>query len=129
MLTIVATAQSAHDILRGRPLSDLVLPVTPRQLSAAVAENVPQLLLDLPGDERNVLLTLARILITLRTGSIVSKDEAARQVAPSLCEEHRELLVRARDGYLGLRDDEWSGDRDRARVLAHALAEQAEHLR
>ncbi|WP_375003700.1 aminoglycoside adenylyltransferase domain-containing protein [Aeromicrobium sp. CTD01-1L150] len=129
VVTIVATAQSAHRVLHGLPLGDVIADVPPDQLRNAVADNVDQLLLDLPGDERNVLLTLARTLITLTTGGIVSKDDAAQHVAASLADEHRELLLRARAGYLGDRDDDWSSDRARARDLAHVLAEQVEHLR
>jgi hypothetical protein len=35
-------------------------------------------------DERNVLLTLARMLVTLETGEIVAKDETVRRTLPVL---------------------------------------------
>lgn len=64
-------------------------------------DSIPALLSSIRGDERNVLLTLARIIVTLRTGEIVAKDEAAARVAPHLPASHRALLELARAGYRG----------------------------
>lgn len=47
-----------------------------------------------------MLLTLARILTTLRTGRIRSKDGAAQHVLGELPEEHRPVPAAARDQYL-----------------------------
>src|SRR5699024_399381 len=61
------------------------------------------------GDEMNSLLTLARILVTLDTGQIVSKDAAADMIAPTLNDADRALMELARDVYLGNAPDSWTG--------------------
>ena len=45
--------------------------------------------------------TLARILVTVETGEIVAKDEAAERVLPRLGARERAVLERARDAYRG----------------------------
>jgi streptomycin 3"-adenylyltransferase len=68
------------------------------------------LLESLPGDTRNVLLTLARIWTTLATGTIVSKDDAASWVLGRLAPERRPALEYARRLYLttSYADETWS---------------------
>lgn len=125
-VVLVASAREANKVLLGPPLESLVGPVPVSVLQHAVTMSVPQVLEGVAGDERNVLLTLARILVTLDTGRIVSKDEAADAVIPTLAGEDRQLMERARDGYLGHVSDRWADDwADQAAAthrLAHALA-------
>jgi streptomycin 3"-adenylyltransferase len=68
---------------------------------------VPDLLDDLESDTRNVLLTLARVWTTLATGGIRSKDAAADWALTHLPDQHRPVLERARDGYLGRAEERW----------------------
>jgi hypothetical protein len=75
--------------------------VPPGDLVRAVVGMVPALLADLEDDTRNVLLTLARIVVTVETGEIVAKDEAADLVIPRLDEGCAAVLRRARDAYHG----------------------------
>jgi streptomycin 3"-adenylyltransferase len=82
-----------------------------QDLKKAVQDSLPSLLSDLIGDERNVLLTLARMVVTMNTGQIVSKDEAARQVIPSLDQRGRSAMTLAIRGYLGEVEDRWSHHR------------------
>lgn len=77
------------------------------------------------GDERNVLLTLARVLVTPETGRVVPKDAAARAVAPRLSGAARRSLTRAGTGYPGRIDDDWSGLSEQAEAAARTLAEPA----
>lgn len=56
---------------------------------------------DWEGDEQTVVLALARIWYSAATGEIGSKDLAAAWVLERLPVEHRPLLERARDAYLG----------------------------
>ena len=56
---------------------------------------------DWAGDERNVVLTLARIWYSVATGRIASKDAAADWVLARLPVEHQPLLRDARRAYLG----------------------------
>lgn len=56
---------------------------------------------DLEGDERNIILALARIWYSVVTGDIVAKDEAASWLMPKLPVEHADTLQAACAEYLG----------------------------
>ncbi len=86
-------------------------------------DGIPDLLGDLPGDTRNVLLTFARIWTTLATGEIRSKDEAATWALVRLRPEHRPVLAHARELYLTRRYTEETWDDDlKAQVGPHVDA-------
>jgi streptomycin 3"-adenylyltransferase len=90
------------------PSADELLDRVPREdLVAAMAAALAGLRLDMHGDTRNVLLTLARIWCTLATGEILSKDAAASWALARLPEEHRAVLVRARAIYLDEEGEVW----------------------
>lgn len=57
------------------------------------------------GDERNVVLTLARIWYSAVTGKIASKDIAAGWLIARLPVEHQSILFEARQAYLGYGED------------------------
>jgi streptomycin 3"-adenylyltransferase len=61
---------------------------------------------DWEGDERNVVLALARIWFSAATGGIASKDAAAAWVIERLPGELRPLMARAREAYLGQAEDD-----------------------
>ncbi len=63
---------------------------------------------DLKGDERHILLTLARIGYSVETGKIAAKDEAAAWLRPQLPEAHAKLLEEAGAEYLGLVTVDWA---------------------
>jgi predicted nucleotidyltransferase len=109
--------------LLGPPAADVLDPVPRADLDASMLDGVDGLLADLAPDTRNVLLTLARIWSTLDTGEILSKDAAADWVLARLPEEHRPVLARARDGYLGAAEDRWD-DEGRIQALASHLVSQ-----
>lgn len=71
--------------------------------------NAPQ---DWTGDERNVLLTLARILYSAETGLIASKDEAASWVLERIPKEYQSTLRMAQEGYQGLIQDIWQSPQE-----------------
>lgn len=75
----------------------------------ALGESLPGLMADVRGDERNVILTLARIWLTAATGEISSKDLAAEWVMPRLPGKYADLLDKARRAYLGEYADKWEG--------------------
>jgi aminoglycoside 9-adenylyltransferase len=87
---------------------ELLDPVPSEELRLAIAESIPRLLGNLKGDERNVLLTLSRMWMTISTGEIAPKDVAADWALKRLPKEHRDLLDLARRAYLGEIDDDWS---------------------
>lgn len=123
-----ATALSASRILRGPELAELMDPVNRSHLKAAVQAIVPALLDDLVGDERNVLLGLARAVVTAQSGRIVSKTEAARIVAPLLTSQHRSLLEQARAAYVGGRQIDWSVQAEQVQSLANALENEVQNM-
>jgi predicted nucleotidyltransferase len=90
--------------LFGPPPAQLLDPVPHEDLRRAIVAGVPELLADLASDTRNVLLTLARVWMTLATGTVNSKDAAASWALDRLPARHRPVLVRARSLYLGGRD-------------------------
>jgi len=90
--------------LFGPPPARLLDPVPHEDLRRAIVAGVPELLADLASDTRNVLLTLARVWMTLDTGTINSKDAAASWALDRLPARRRPVLVRARSLYLGGRD-------------------------
>ncbi len=74
---------------------------------------------DWHGDERNVILTLARIWFTLSTGAIVPKDEAADWLLKRLPPEYARVLRDARDAYRGVRRDDFQERGDEVGRLVH----------
>ncbi|MET8800446.1 aminoglycoside adenylyltransferase family protein [Nocardia sp. NPDC004568] len=109
--------------LAGPPADRLLDPVPPQDLIRAVTESLPALTAGVDGDERNVVLTLARMWITAESETVVSKAEAARRLAARVPAAHAALLRRARDGYLGVGVDDWSGHRDEvAAIVRYAAA-------
>lgn len=56
---------------------------------------------DWAGDERNVVLTLARIWYSAATGKIAPKDAAANWVIERLPIDHQSVLFEAQQAYLG----------------------------
>lgn len=98
-------------------------PVPAGDLRKAVMAGIPGLLRDLEGDEANVLLTFARIWVTLATGEIRAKDVAADWAIERLAPGQATPLARARDVYLGTAADDWVDSSDE--VLATVAAIQA----
>jgi predicted nucleotidyltransferase len=118
-LTIAVTLTGDHP-LAGPPPAQVLDPVPAPDLIQASVVGMPALLEDLPGDTRNVVLTLARIWTTLATGTIRSKDAAADWALERLAPQHRPVLAHARRLYLESTYDEetWS-DELRAQVPPH----------
>jgi streptomycin 3"-adenylyltransferase len=106
--------------LAGPPPAEVLDPVPTRDLRRAGVAGIPALLEDLPGDTRNVVLTLARIWSTLATGTIRSKDAAAAWALPHLAPRFRPVLDHARHLYLTqtYQDETWP-DELRAQVRPH----------
>ncbi|MEU3400492.1 aminoglycoside adenylyltransferase family protein [Streptomyces filamentosus] len=119
---LITMARAGDVSLLGPRPSELFDPVPEADLRAAIVAGVPGLLADLDGDTRNVLLTLARILTTLRTGRIRSKDGAAAALLPELPEEHRPVLAAARAQYLAGEHGDWTDALPAARAHAAYVA-------
>jgi len=105
-LLLEVVLQADHPLF-GPPPSEVLDPIPSGDLRRAMLDSIPALLSYLDGDERNVVLTFARIWTTLATGLIRSKDAAADWALPLLPPEHRPVLALARDIYLGEAPEAW----------------------
>jgi aminoglycoside 9-adenylyltransferase len=119
-LAIVLTSARLNSLtLFGPSAQDLFDPIPFSDLRLAITQSLPKLLEGLKGDERNVLLTLARMWMTLSTGEIVSKDAAAQWVLERLPQEGRDALDLARKAYLGECNDDWTSRAEEVHVFVH----------
>jgi predicted nucleotidyltransferase len=124
-LAIVLTSARRDGVaLFGPPIEGLLDVVPVADLRRASIDVIPELLVNLDDDVRNVLLTLARIWFTVETGTLTSKDAAAAWAISRLPEARWDALRRARDGYLGEARDVWDADAiASARDVATAIHE------
>ncbi|MGW5387046.1 aminoglycoside adenylyltransferase family protein [Nocardia sp. NPDC003963] len=109
---LLTMARDGSLALAGPPAHRILDPVPPGDLIRAITASLPVLTDSVDGDERNVVLTLARMWVTADSGAVVSKAEAADRLLPLLPAGHAALLRRARDGYLGIAVDDWTGCHD-----------------
>ncbi|MER7653566.1 MULTISPECIES: aminoglycoside adenylyltransferase family protein [Streptomyces] len=107
LITMTLTGDSP---LAGPRPAQVLDPVPHSDLVRASVAGVPDLLDDLDGDTRNVLLTFARIWTTLATGQIRPKDVAADWALARLPPEHLPVLEHARQLYLNCHysQESWS---------------------
>jgi len=102
-----------------------VLPAVPFvDLTRAMLSGIDGLLEDLDSDTTNVVLTLARIWSTSATGGIHSKDGAADWALARLPDEHRAVVARAREIYLGNEDERWDDLEARIRSAAEYVVRE-----
>ena len=127
-LILIAQARQAAVVLSGPPPRELLPQIPDHLLRRAIADARALLLTDLYGDERNVLLTLARMWCTLETGKIVAKDAAAAWAVPRLSPPSGSLLDHARLAYLGRADDDWSALRPEVERVAAEMNERVAAL-
>ena len=104
---LVEQVLGASEPLFGPPATELLDPVPPADVRRAMLDGIPGLLADLVGDERNVLLTFARIWATLETGRIWPKDQAADWVLARLPAGRGDVLAHASAIYLGEAAEDW----------------------
>ena len=105
---VLAQAHQEAIPLFGPPRSELLTDVSKEHVNQAMRDSLPDLLDGLHGDERNVLLTLARMWHTASTGKFVTKDTAAKWAIPQLPRSDATILDHARRAYLGEVTDDWS---------------------
>ena len=119
---ILTSARQHSSALMGPPLEAITDPVPREHLTQSMYDALPSLLDNLVGDERNVLLTLARLLFTLRTGRIAPKDAAAADACSILAPEHADTVDLAARAYRGEVRDDWTELQGPASAAAMALA-------
>jgi len=95
--------------LYGPKAAEILEPVPATDILKAIKDSLPGLIASTRGDERDVILTLARMWLTASTGEISSKDSAAEWAIPKLPGNYAALLDIARKAYLGEYVDKWEG--------------------
>ena len=99
---------------------DEAIPVIPfHDIRRAIALSLPELLSSLPGDERNVLLTLARMWFTLTHHDLTTKDRTALWAMERLPPPLAAIFQTARHGYLGYASGRWDISPKKMLELAH----------
>src|SRR5690606_34464943 len=110
----------------GPRAAEIFEPVPATDIRRAIRASLPHLLTETAGDERNVILTLARMWFTAVTGEIVPKDTAATWAAKQVPAEHAALMHYARAGYLGQIQDRWEENRDDFKALVSCMKQLIE---
>ncbi len=105
---VLAQARQEAQPLFGPDLDTILSEIPDDQIRHAMREGLPALLESMHGDERNVLLTLARMWRTTMTREFVSKGAAADWAIERSPEHVAKVLLRARDAYLGKIRDDWA---------------------
>ncbi|WPZ15139.1 aminoglycoside adenylyltransferase family protein [Nitratireductor rhodophyticola] len=103
---LLAQAREEAISLIGPRATELIPEVPHSTICRAIGDLLPELLRSLKGDERNVLLTLARMWLTVGTGHFVSKNAAADWALAQLSGDEAAVVTIARDAYLGNGDDD-----------------------
>ncbi len=117
----------SHSItLRGMDAEKLIPSIPFTEIRKAMEDSLSGLIASIKGDERNVLLTLARMWFTLETGGICTKDIAAKWVCPKLPESLRSLMKMAGDAYCGKISDQWDNAENEILLLTNFLSQQLE---
>jgi streptomycin 3"-adenylyltransferase len=124
---VIEMVLRANHSLFGPPPDEVLDSVPWAHVRRAMLDGIPGLLADLDGDERNVVLTFARIWAALETGLIWSKDSAANWATPLLPPEHRAVLARARDMYLGVAPEMWGELLPRVRPHVDRMLDEIRH--
>jgi hypothetical protein len=115
-LAILLTTARQHSIaLVGPPAEEFFEPVPESDSFKTLADTVKQWnsLADWVGDERNIVLTLARIWYSAATGKITPKDIASGWALERLPVEYQPILHEARQAYLGHGEDNLAARADR----------------
>ncbi len=108
-LAIVLTKVRGHSVpLIGPPADQIFEAVPRRDLTQALLDTVAQWNQpeDWAGDERNIILALARIWYTAETGAIASKADAATWLLERIEPPYRPILRKAQAIYLGQAQDD-----------------------
>lgn len=112
--------------LVGNDASEILDPVPMTDIRRAIMESLPGLIEGIKGDERNVILTLARMWFTVTVGEISPKDVAAGWAIPRLPKEQTTLLDLARKAYRGECVDRWEGLDSEVMVLVNHMKNSIE---
>lgn len=123
---VLAQVRKNSVSLFGPDAPDILAPVPMTDIRRAIKESLPGLLEGIKGDERNVILTLARMWLTAAVGEISPKDVSAEWAIPRLPKEHATLLDLARKAYRGECVDKWEGLDSEVRALVNHMKNSVE---
>lgn len=127
-LTIVLNNVRLSSIaIIGPNAQQLLDPIPQRDIQLAIKESLPDLLSNTKGDERNVLLTLSRMWITVSAGKVVSKDVAAKWATDQLPKSLKPLMITARKAYTGEINDSWDGKEKEVALLIKHMKQKIEY--
>ncbi len=104
---IVTAVRAQSEVLLGRPARELLEEVPRPDLLRATVDSIAALSDDLPWDTRNVVLTFARMWVTVATGELLPKNAAAAWVARRLPADEGAAVDRTRQQYLAGESGEW----------------------
>lgn len=102
---IIAHARQNAKALHGPSVETLLPTVAKSDVNRAMRDALPSLMETLHGDERNVILTLARMWRTSEIGDFVPKDAAASWAEHRMPKEFAEVVRNARNAYTGTIED------------------------
>ena len=121
-LAIILSQINQHSVaLIGDDAYSMLDQVPRADLHEAIADSLSSLMAGINGDERNVILTLARMWATVESGVFLPKDKAAEWAGSFVTKEQRVLLELAASAYRGECTDDWSGIDDQLRELAAVM--------
>lgn len=124
-LTLVLGQSRQEAIPLVGPSASSMLPaISQSDIRRAIKDTLPALIETLQGDERNVLLTLARMWRTLVAGDFVSKDVAADWAAARLPAIQAAVLADARETYLNGREEGWRNRQQELQLTVTSLHER-----
>ncbi len=118
---LLAQARQQAQLLWGRDVLADVPATSIEHIRQAMRDGVDSLYEGLRGDERNVLLTLARMWRTSVHGDFVTKERAAEWAIPKLPAELAKTLEYARLAYVGEVGDRWDIRGEESECLAKEL--------
>ena len=121
---LLRQARDSCLVLLGDSAADALPVISDEALRRAVLDSLEELLGNLRGDERNVILTLARMWWTIERGGVTTKDGAAEWAMARSSARVASALEIARDAYRGTRgrfDVDDSMALDVADALAHSI--------
>lgn len=127
---LLAKVRKSGIALLGPAAEELLDPVPERDFAKALTDvlgmwKTPS---DWAGDERNVVLTLARIWYSAATGAIAPKDAAADWALKRLPDNLRAVLFEARQAYVGKTEDRLASRPQEVESFVHFAKDEAAKL-
>lgn len=101
-------ARSHYKILLGqRPLEKIIPEIPIEDVKHAIMDSVNGLVAHYDGDETNTILTLCRMILTLKSGKIYPKDIAGEMKAQTSPLVHKQVILLAVSCYKGEQTVRW----------------------